>query len=427
MTMYLKDSLQQGITSFKAGDKQQAAVLFHQALQLDPNSQLAWLWLAACVEGEEKRQHLERVVQIHSTSDLAKQARQALDVLARQKTAPPPAPEPLADPPASTEPPNKRGCLRCGKEIGIFDLLGYNKQTGRCGRCEKEAQQALRSFREAFTAFCRTSMLTDADWQTLQHGADRDRIPLEEALAYVRADALNLLERSLSFAFADGLLEEEEEAGIRRLQQMLLLPDDIARPVLLRLEYLKAITHIRRGQLPTVRPSVHLDTGEHCHLEIPATYRKTTRRGVSPIPGRLIGTNRQLHFLSDAGGWKIRLRNIMQVEYAAGMINLELTAQRGNGAYDVDDPLRTWAIIDTLVKLEKRQMLAPQAGQNSRHIPHDVKNAVWQRDGGKCVECAATDYLEFDHIIPYSKGGANTVNNVQLLCRRCNLAKGDRI
>ena len=43
------------------------------------------------------------------------------------------------------------------------------------------------------------------------------------------------------------------------------------------------------------------------------------------------------------------------------------------------------------------------------------------------MECAALDYLEFDHLIPVAKGGSNTVNNIQLLCRRCNGSKGDRI
>ena len=52
---------------------------------------------------------------------------------------------------------------------------------------------------------------------------------------------------------------------------------------------------------------------------------------------------------------------------------------------------------------------------------------VWQRDGGVCVECQGTEYLEFDHVIPFSRGGASSVNNLQLLCRRCNRSKGARI
>lgn len=62
--------------------------------------------------------------------------------------------------------------------------------------------------------------------------------------------------------------------------------------------------------------------------------------------------------------------------------------------------------------------------EQGRNIPQDVKAVVWQRDGGRCVDCGAGDYLEFGHIIPFSKGGANTVDNLQIRCRRCNLRKG---
>ncbi len=66
--------------------------------------------------------------------------------------------------------------------------------------------------------------------------------------------------------------------------------------------------------------------------------------------------------------------------------------------------------------------------ESTRLIPSSVKLEVWQRDGGRCVMCGATDNLHFDHIIPYSKGGTSLrAENIQLLCARHNLAKRDRI
>jgi hypothetical protein len=62
-----------------------------------------------------------------------------------------------------------------------------------------------------------------------------------------------------------------------------------------------------------------------------------------------------------------------------------------------------------------------------RTIPKHVKQEVWQRDQGTCVECGSKERLEYDHIIPVSKGGANTMRNIQLLCEDCNRAKGARI
>lgn len=60
-------------------------------------------------------------------------------------------------------------------------------------------------------------------------------------------------------------------------------------------------------------------------------------------------------------------------------------------------------------------------------IPDDVKVAVWNRDGGKCVRCGSNENIEFDHIIPFSKGGSSTFRNLQILCEPCNRAKGPSI
>lgn len=69
-----------------------------------------------------------------------------------------------------------------------------------------------------------------------------------------------------------------------------------------------------------------------------------------------------------------------------------------------------------------------KSGARSRQvIPDHVKLLVWARDGGACVRCGATTDLHFDHIIPFSRGGGDDAENIQLLCRTCNLAKGPRL
>jgi 5-methylcytosine-specific restriction endonuclease McrA len=63
----------------------------------------------------------------------------------------------------------------------------------------------------------------------------------------------------------------------------------------------------------------------------------------------------------------------------------------------------------------------------SRTIPQDVKIAVAVRDEGLCQHCGtSTGPMHYDHVIPYSMGGDNSVENIQLLCRRCNAAKSNR-
>lgn len=62
--------------------------------------------------------------------------------------------------------------------------------------------------------------------------------------------------------------------------------------------------------------------------------------------------------------------------------------------------------------------------RNSRVIPQNVKIQVSVRDQGECVQCGSSEDLHYDHKIPWSRGGANTVNNIQLLCGPCNRRKG---
>jgi hypothetical protein len=60
-------------------------------------------------------------------------------------------------------------------------------------------------------------------------------------------------------------------------------------------------------------------------------------------------------------------------------------------------------------------------------IPREIRQAVFERDGGKCVECGSTFNIQYDHILPFAHGGATTVENLQILCADCNRQKSDSI
>ena len=64
---------------------------------------------------------------------------------------------------------------------------------------------------------------------------------------------------------------------------------------------------------------------------------------------------------------------------------------------------------------------------SGRNIPQWVKIAVAHRDEGKCRVCGSDYDLQYDHIVPYSRGGNSAdVDNIQLLCGRCNRRKSNR-
>ena len=66
-------------------------------------------------------------------------------------------------------------------------------------------------------------------------------------------------------------------------------------------------------------------------------------------------------------------------------------------------------------------------GYHRHSIPSDLRKIIWNRDGGQCVKCGSKEDIHYDHIIPVSKGGSTTEQNLELLCQQCNLSKTDKI
>lgn len=67
----------------------------------------------------------------------------------------------------------------------------------------------------------------------------------------------------------------------------------------------------------------------------------------------------------------------------------------------------------------------------SRDVNLRLRFKVMQRDNFRCCLCGASPAndpsvtLHIDHVIPWSKGGETTINNLQTLCSKCNWGKGN--
>ena len=56
-------------------------------------------------------------------------------------------------------------------------------------------------------------------------------------------------------------------------------------------------------------------------------------------------------------------------------------------------------------------------------LSNTIRQAIKKRDGEKCNYCGSTHELEIDHILPVSKGGNSNEDNLQVLCKQCNILK----
>lgn len=94
---------------------------------------------------------------------------------------------------------------------------------------------------------------------------------------------------------------------------------------------------------------------------------------------------------------------------------------------DIDNLNRFILFLSEKIKFNKSI-----AGQRAL-MTSKLRQRIKERDGFTCKQCGASVQkepnllLEIDHIIPVSKGGLTTEDNLQTLCWRCNRKKGNKI
>ena len=240
------------------------------------------------------------------------------------------------------------------------------------------------------------------------------------------------LRMSLADATADGFINDEEEQVIKWIATNLASNSKSVSHVLEELDRIRLLQQVDAGVLPSIQVShLGLRAGEIVHAVTPARYwrSKKTKAGIrqEEFSGSLTITDSRLIFASEVLSIDLNHRKVVSVWPQRYGFNLE-SSGKGSGQYELNgDPELLSRIFATAVRRANQTITISDSATPSRHIPRDVRQRVWQTYGGKCVDCGATDYLEFDHIVPVNKGGSNAEKNVQLLCRRCNSKKSDHI
>lgn len=200
------------------------------------------------------------------------------------------------------------------------------------------------------------------------------------------------------------------------------------------IDLLQKIMAIRSGHVPPLpRPKgVNFSSGEILYFTSQAIlvyYRKS--RG-ELVPQRCSGvfllTDHRLLFQSLEKPLSLKLSSCLTYLCDEKALHCEFSGKPAFFFAFTEPPPATMATIETVFQLHNQSLVRSTNGQApDRHIPREIRQRVWQAYGGRCVECGATEYLEYDHIVPVAKGGSNGENNIQLLCRKCNLKKSDKI
>jgi HNH endonuclease len=249
-----------------------------------------------------------------------------------------------------------------------------------------------------------------------------------DARVYLRDEATKLYRELFTLAAQDGEITAEEEESLDWLQREAGIGESDVRAAKERIAQIRRLAEYRLGRLPIVQTRMILESGDHCHWVGNCEYFYSTPSGKGrQVSGTLALTSRKVILNSEGKPLSFSPSRVLDIRRGSGGIQLDIEGRSGSGTYCVRQPEELEAVLTGLVRKHKYLAVEHYSSAATRHIPREVKVEVWHRDGGRCVQCSAVEYLEFDHVIPHSRGGANTVANVQILCRKCNGEKSDRI
>jgi hypothetical protein len=275
--------------------------------------------------------------------------------------------------------------------------------------------------------------LTPGEWRAVTETVGRLGMTESEFRDLIHKPAEQFIEHLLADFKSDEQIDAGEEACLNWALNHLLNDPEFTGYVQEEISQIKRLTNLRLGILPSVQPpaGVALKAGEIVHFLAECRFVSARRRGGDSPPDAVVGqgviTDDRFVFTSPEQSLQVIHSKVLGYQQHAQAIEIQCVGSAA-GLYRFP-PHSQYGPDIWLAAIRKanQTLVTPRQTSDARYIPRDVRQRVWQRYGGQCAECNSTHYLEFDHIIPVTRGGGNSDNNVQLLCRGCNGRKSDNI
>jgi hypothetical protein len=318
------------------------------------------------------------------------------------------------------------------RELGMVrDFFGLRKRDMH----HAISQQALAFYSFLLADSLRDGVLSEDEMSELALMARKLGLTSKQLSSISVPNKKDILATALASIKARGEIRTEDREHICTLAEYLNATDDLLKPCLMDLDLYSKVFAIRAGELPEINSqNLILDRGEHLHYSVSTTYEVPSAGKIKRQGGTLYVGSRKLRFVGLRRSHEVRYANVLQVEFTLhkhSKLTIAVASGAGGGGYRLKhtrDPGQVVELQEAIrFLIRKAKGLEVKRGRDTRYISADARSEVWYRDGGRCVICGATEYLEFDHIIPFSKGGATSVENLQLLCRKCNSEKSDSI
>jgi hypothetical protein len=291
-------------------------------------------------------------------------------------------------------------------EEDVLDLLAAARTLGDAALLERLRSHAAHG-REAVATLVAHVMEVETRDLHLRQGYSSLYVYCRDALALSEHDAYRIVAAARAARRFPIVLEMLAQGAVHLTTVRLVAPHLTTEN---HREVLAAVRGKRRAQVEEIV------AGLAAQPDVPASVERLLSPGVAP---------------TDADRYKL------QVSVGASVVEkLRLAKDMLRHAVPAGDDASVLdrALAALLADLAKKKFAATEnprparaTGPGSRHVPAEVKRAVWLRDLGRCAfigqggeRCGERAFLEFHHLEPFATGGEATERNIELRCRRHN-------